>query len=302
LRADQIDIPRFGHLSTSSNITITMSTEEQAGDTGLGSSDPPSTNSRESTPVSKPRNAFSELMSAKPKREPKPVRTTNPTNLNDPKNALLPYVLRPESYSPKLIINYTVHSVLIRDGYPKSLLHLLLLPRDPTKYALHPHAAFADPTFHALIKNELAQALDLATSELSRLLSPHSASTQARLSAMDSPSPPSELPPGRDFRSLLRVGVHAHPSMNHLHIHILTPDMHSPSMKHRKHYNSFNTDFFIPFEDLPLAENDQRREVGYQNANLRRDFVCWRCGKGFGNRFKELKGHLEGEFEGWRKE
>jgi aprataxin len=241
-------------------------------------------------------------MSTKPKKEPKPVRTTNPTNLNDPRNALLTYILRPESYSPKIIISYTENSVLIRDAYPKSLLHLLLLPRDSTKYALHPHTAFVDSTFHTLIKAEVNQALDLATSELSRLLAPHSASTQARLAAMDSPSPPANLPPGRDFRSLLHVGVHAHPSMNHLHIHILTPDMHSPAMRHRKHYNSFNTDFFIPFDDLPLAEDDERRKVGYQNANLSKDFVCWRCGKGFENRFKELKGHLEAEFEEWKKE
>jgi aprataxin len=114
--------------------------------------------------------------------------------------------------------------------------------------------------------------------------------------------PLSHLPPGRDFRSALRVGIHAHPSMNHLHIHIISPDMSRETMRHRKHYNSFNTPFFIPLADFPLAEDDQRREVGYQNANLARDFTCWRCGRGFGNRFKELKGHLEEEFERWKRE
>lgn len=247
------------------------------------------------------RNAFSELMSSKPKKKPRQVRTSNPTNLNDPRNALLQYILRPESYPSNLIISYTEHSVLIRDAYPKSLLHLLLLPRDPSKYNLHPHAAFADTEFLSLITNEVSNALDLAASELSRLLSPQSASCQARLDAMDFPNPPTELPPGRDFRSELRVGVHAHPSMNHLHIHILTPDMHSDSMRHRKHYNSFNTDFFIPFEELSLAQDDMRRQVSYQNGNLGKDFECWRCGKTFGNKFKQLKAHLEEEFEAWKK-
>ncbi len=119
---------------------------------------------------------------------------------------------------------------------------------------------------------------------------------------MNSASPPSELPAGRDFVKELRVGVHAHPSMNHLHVHIISPDMSSDSMKHRKHYNSFNTDFFIPLEDFPLAEDDIRREVPYQNANLSRDYKCWRCGSMFENKFKELKEHLTTEFIEWQKE
>ena len=90
--------------------------------------------------------------------------------------------------------------------------------------------------------------------------------------------------------------------MNHLHVHILSPDMSADSMKHRKHYNSFNTDFFIPLDDLPLADDDVRRQVPYQNASLSRDYTCWRCGRMFGNRFKELKEHLAGEFVEWQKE
>jgi aprataxin len=35
---------------------------------------------------------------------------------------------------------------------------------------------------------------------------------------------------------------------------------------------------------------------------LKKDLVCWRCGKGFGGRFAELKRHLEEEFEAWRAE
>ena len=74
------------------------------------------------------------------------------------------------------------------------------------------------------------------------------------------------------------------------------------SMKHRKHYNSFNTDFFIPLEDFPLAEDDARRQVPYQNANLSRDYRCWRCGRMFGNKFKELKEHLATDFLEWKRE
>ena len=90
--------------------------------------------------------------------------------------------------------------------------------------------------------------------------------------------------------------------MTHLHIHILSRDMHSERLRHRKHYNSFNTPFFVPLEDFPLSEGEKKERLGRRAEWLKRDFVCWRCGKGFGNRFKSLKEHLEGEFEAWRDE
>jgi len=259
-------------------------------------------------PSSHKRNAFSELMSSKPKQpkpEPQPKRAAQSTtrfNPHDPKSGLLPYITSPESFPSSRVITYTANTVLIHDLYPKATIHLLLLPRDQTKYDLHPRDAFADTPFLSLIRTEAASALQLASSELRRLLSPKSALDGARNAAMDSPAPPSTLPPGRDYASEFRVGVHAHPSMNHLHVHIISRDMHSPALKHKKHYNSFNTDFFIPLADLPLAEDDQRRSTSYQNANLNKDFVCWKCGEGFGNKFAQLKRHLEIEYEDWRRE
>jgi aprataxin len=262
-------------------------------------------NATEKSPSpSRNRNAFSELMFAKKPtpKQPKQVRTTAHTNPNDPRNALLRYVLNPESFPSSLVIGYTDHTVLIRDAYPKSVIHLLLLPRDPSKYNFHPHTAFSDPAFLRLIRSEAETAVQLAASELSRLLSPNSKLSQARLKAMESPDPPTGLPAGRDFLKELKIGIHAHPSMNHLHVHIISPDMSVPSMKHRKHYNSFNTEFFIPLADFPLSDDDPRKQVAYQNDQLRMDFKCWRCGEMFGNKFKQLKEHMAVEFEEWKKE
>jgi len=233
---------------------------------------------------------------------PRPVRSTQSSNPHDRRNGLLPYILDPSSFPPSTVIRHTEHTVLIRDQFPKATVHLLLLPRDLTKSILHPHQAFSDSGFLHLMRSEAAVAVRLAASELSRLIGPCSKSSQARLEAMESVDPPDPLPAGRDFSRDLRVGVHAHPSMNHLHIHIISRDMHSDWLKHRKHYNSFNTDFFLPLADFPLAEDDERQDVRYQNANLKKDLQCWRCGKNFGNKFKELKDHLEVEFEEWRKE
>ncbi|KAL7812212.1 HIT-like domain-containing protein [Trichoderma gracile] len=112
-----------------------------------------------------------------------------------------------------------------------------------------------------------------------------------------------QLPQGRNWLAEIRCGVHAVPSMGHMHVHVFSRDMHSPCLKHRKHYNSFNTPFLVDIADFPLAKEDVRRGRGTREESfMKRDLVCWRCGRNFGNRFKELKGHLEDEFEEWKRE
>ena len=89
--------------------------------------------------------------------------------------------------------------------------------------------------------------------------------------------------------------------MTHLHIHVLSVDRVSECVRHRKHYNSFNTPFFVGMEEFPLAEGGERREAG-RRGYLREELRCWRCGEGFGNQFARLKEHLKGEFEEWVRE
>ena len=250
------------------------------------------------------RNAFSEIMSPKAK-QPKPPQDKHIGKLsspNGPRAGLLPYILKPEDFPSDIVISYNERAVLVRDAFPKATVHLLLLPRDSTKWDLKPRDAFDDPKFLDIVREEAAEAVQLASSELSRLISNYSDSCKARIAAMESDDPPNELPAGRDFSKEFRVGVHAHPSMHHLHIHIISRDMHSDRLKHQKHYNSFNTEFFIPLEDFPLRKDDPRRQTSYQNANLKAEYQCWRCGKMYGNKFTQLKAHLEDEFKAWRRE
>ncbi|KAK6384505.1 aprataxin-like protein [Exophiala oligosperma] len=246
------------------------------------------------------RDAFSELMSPRVKRSKPEQPSSKATggkhsgrNPYDPRNGLLVYILDPIKYAPNVVITYNERVVLIRDAFPKATVHLLLLPRDPDKRDMHPRDALNDLEFLGMVKTEAAEALELAASELSRQLGPYSESCKERIAAMESDEIPDELPPGRDFAKEFKIGIHAHPSMHHLHVHIISRDMHSDRLKHQKHYNSFNTDFFIPLEDFPLAEND--------NGNLKKEYKCWRCGKLFGNKFQQLKAHLEEEFLAWRK-
>lgn len=184
--------------------------------------------------------------------------------------------------------------------FPKSSLHLLLLPRDPTKTRLHPFDAFEDAEFLAKVKAEVYKLRALAAAELRRMYGKGSRLEQARQIALSADPPPDELPLGRDWDKEIMCGVHAVPSMNHLHVHVIAVDRYSERLKHRKHYNSFATPFFVPIEDFPLAADDVRRNPT-REGYLRKDFTCWRCGKNFGNKFVELKKHLEQEFEEWKK-
>jgi len=87
--------------------------------------------------------------------------------------------------------------------------------------------------------------------------------------------------------------------MNHLHIHVFSRDMHSPWLKHTKHYLSFNSSFLVQLDEFPLEEGSARFRPGEWS---KWDMKCWRCGESFGQRFKRLKEHLEGEFEEWKRE
>ncbi|KAF2105100.1 aprataxin-like protein [Rhizodiscina lignyota] len=253
------------------------------------------------------RNAFTELMKPKPKpdksRTPNQFRhpATDLMDLGNPRNHLLPYIQKPESAAPAgSVVSYNDDWVLIKDLYPKSSVHLLLLPRSPQHYVAHPFDALQDPQFLSSAKAEVEKAKDLIASELRRLYGSFSASERPRRDALESDDPPDTLPPGRDWRSEVIAGIHTHPSMNHMHVHIISRDRHSPCLKHRKHYNSFNTDFFVPLEAFPLSPEECQRRWGMEWHKM--DMGCWRCGKNFGNRFQRLKDHLEEEFMDWRKE
>ena len=231
-----------------------------------------------------------------------PARTT--TFLG--RDGLGAYITNPVSFPASRVIYHNDNWVVINDLFPKSSIHLLLLPRDPSKQLLHPFDAFEDTEFLSEVQAEVQRVRKLVAKELHRRFGKFSALDQKRQKAMDELDPsadtePSDLPPGRDWSASIISGVHAGPSMNHLHVHILSIDRHSECMRHRKHYNSFATPFLIDVEDFPLEKEGPRRHAG-REGYLERDLVCWRCQKNFRNKFAKLKAHLEEEFEVWKKE
>ncbi|KIH86957.1 histidine triad nucleotide-binding protein [Sporothrix brasiliensis 5110] len=256
------------------------------------------------------------------------------------------------------VIYYSDNFVAIHDKFPKASVHCLLLPRDPRFYQQHPVFLLSrrddiGKAFLHAIRAEAEKLRAIVAAELRRRFGKFSAADALREAVLrgeaDAPgggdSPSQQLPAGRDWSKDVVVGVHARPSMSHLHVHVFSRDMHSEKVRHRKHYNSFTTPFLVPLDEFPLAADDPRQphdarmfgsgaypgtgeDAGDVNDSgedsggemdvdsrgavsrpphhhlnyLQSDMRCWRCGKNFGNRFQELKRHLDVEFEAWKRE
>ncbi|KAI9671487.1 MAG: aprataxin-like protein [Caeruleum heppii] len=271
----------------------------------------------------KKRDAFTQLMS--PMGSPKKSKSSrkNLSHITSTSHALAPlsvpqllhtypgrlglgaYITSPASFPATRVISHTNDAVLVHDLYPKSAVHILVLPRSSAHALLHPFEAFDDVTFLESVRASADEGRRLVASELRRKFGEKSKTDAAREAALSQDPPPQRLPPGRDWAREVRIGVHAVPSMSHLHIHILSPDRVSSCLRHKKHYNSFSTPFFVPLDEFPLSDEDPRREKSWwkDQGFLRREFRCWRCGDEWkGRGFEEFKAHLEEEMEQWVKE
>lgn len=258
-------------------------------------------------------------MAPKRKAAPTQAHSEHPRRSHNPfkdRMGLGAYLEDPAAYPSSVVLYYNDDFVAIRDKFPKATIHTLLLPRSAAHNMQHPFAALADPVFLEKVRTETRRLKDLVAAELQRTLGSGSRAEAARQAVLDGADPgstqqaeegdpdnlgPDGLPRGRDWHAEVMCGVHAVPSMTHLHIHVLSRDMHSPALKHRKHYNSFTTPFLVDIADFPLAKDDLRRDTK-QAGYLRWDLKCWRCGKNFGNQFQQLKAHLDKEFEEWKRE
>ncbi|KAK8002002.1 hypothetical protein PG991_014224 [Apiospora marii] len=315
-----------------------MSSTGSEGEEGITSDEitgtviPPAADAPEvnNTTTKAPRNAFAELMTKKPKQEAMGLSsskshkrrasssgeqagsssssaTTNKKRSFKGRDGLGAYIADPAAFPPSQVIYYNDDFVAIRDLFPKSAVHCLLLPRHLPPDVEMFDAARADPAFLAAAQAEAAKLKTLIAKELERKFGGQSRSSALRQRVLNGEEVEiegwkegDELPLGRDWEREVKVGLHSNPSMSHCHIHVLSRDMSSECMKHKKHYNSFNTEFFVNLADFPLdaAAARARKHSDWSS----RDLVCWRCGKNFTNKFQQLKEHLAQEFEAWKRE
>lgn len=91
-----------------------------------------------------------------------------------------------------------------------------------------------------------------------------------------------------------QIGFHALPSMTQLHLHLISTDFDSPLLKHKKHWNSFTTDFFLSFHDVRAELQDQGRidlDKKHYEQLLRKPLECHKCHESF-DTMPSLKHHI----------
>ena len=170
------------------------------------------------------------------------------------------------------------HAVIIKDLFPKASRHYLVLPRKYTHE--HPLKVFkSHPEFYDTVFQKVEKAKELLIESLVREgIVENSDTSREEFS-----------------HTQIQVGIHLKPSLRNLHIHIITKDFYSPRLKNKKHYNSFTTTFFVPFDQLDPKQINTPPED--PEAVLKKDMHCINCGKNFSNKFSALKVHLEAEYK-----
>lgn len=187
--------------------------------------------------------------------------------------ALKPFVDHPEDY-PQQVLYYDANVSIIMDKFPKSAVHLLVLPRNYKKTLIKPTDAFDDVTFKASLQEYIDRAIAIAED---MFYSQWKAKNQGEGCVN------------------IKVMCHAVPSMNNLHIHVLTDDHYSPWLKNKKHFNSFQDPFGITFDRFPLDANDPIRNMAFAQEHLKAP-LKWRNAH-YQSRFARLKADVNGDFE-----
>jgi len=112
---------------------------------------------------------------------------------------------------PEKVIYSNSYIVTIKDKYPKAKHHYLVLPKKKVA------------TLHIMTIEDI-DLLKMMDSEGTRLATLHE-------------------------NSQFKMGYHAVPSMAQVHLHVISTDFDSPFLKNKKHWNSFNTPYFISSRD-----------------------------------------------------
>ncbi|OAD57226.1 Aprataxin [Eufriesea mexicana] len=147
--------------------------------------------------------------------------------------------------------------VVIKDKYPKAQYHYLVIPKADIPSLWHITKETEDIVFHM-----------------------HSVGEDLTKEHKDS-----------EFL----IGYHAVPSMYRLHLHVISTDFNSPSLKTKYHWNSFTTPFFLPSADIcyQLRDKGELKRLKSEDSakHLNTPLRCHKCLTCIKN-MPELKKHL----------
>ena len=162
---------------------------------------------------------------------------------------LFEYVDHPERHRAEIFLNAD-NFVVIYDAYPKAKIHLLVIPKR-----------------HFLLCNgiEYLTKNDLPKIEEMHRLAQRIVSSSAMVTALQHGSSATSSSSGRvRTGTTILLGFHSVPSLYPLHLHLISDDFNSESLKNKKHWNSFTTEFFVSpskVEDMLKQRNDDDRSI-----------------------------------------
>ncbi|KAG5643623.1 hypothetical protein DXG03_000590 [Asterophora parasitica] len=199
------------------------------------------------------------------------------------------YALKdPATLPASILFSNTDSTLTIYDAFPKSLFHFLVLPRASAP----------------LETNELASLITLLRGDRTRAKQVISSLNEAAKSLRKEIE--AEMVNRYGFKWNIWTGFHAVPSMQHLHLHVLSADLCSEKMKHKKHYNSFHPKlgFFLHMDEVLSwldAEDSYfttmaKLDPAPYEALLKENLACFHCGSAMKN-IPALKAHLQMEWD-----
>ncbi|KAI4499324.1 hypothetical protein M0802_005584 [Mischocyttarus mexicanus] len=158
---------------------------------------------------------------------------------------------------PTLKINETDRIVVIKDKYPKAKFHYLVLPKENISTIWKIEKSHENLLYH----------MDDVAEELTKKHPEHK----------------------------FLIGYHSMPSMQRMHLHVISNDFNSPCLRTKQHWNSFTTPFFMHSKELckQLKENGELKKISFTTSKqyLNTELKCHRCPIKPKN-MAELKKHL----------
>ena len=210
-----------------------------------------------------------------PQVKHKPAATASATP-STPSSNKPPSFLSLESVinDPKCQIFKDNSCVCIKDKFAKSKQHYLLIPMDETEN-----------------QKRFSQLLDLKKVHLKLLEHMNSVARDLIKNKFEINTIESYM-----------IGFHSIQSMYPLHMHIITNDFVSECLKTKKHWNSFNSKYFINLDEIieHLKENETLDDLLMSKEliekALKSDLKCNQCTKVLSN-MPKLKEHLEWHYK-----
>ncbi|CAE7200869.1 unnamed protein product [Rhizoctonia solani] len=213
------------------------------------------------------------------------------------RSALRNYVLsKSEDLGSDVLLSESEHCITIFDKFPKAMFHFLILPK-------------ITKTITASVTTNLSTFLRWDKQIALECLQHMKRDAETAKSMIED-----EMVKQHGFKWDIIIGFHAVPSMDHVHLHVLSSDLCSPALKKKNHYNSFRPDlgFFLHLDDvlkwfdlptatpfskgLPTFESKAAIPTQKYEALLKKDLECFKCQETF-KTIPQLKTHLQNEWD-----